>query len=288
MMSENILTLSTSPPSLSASNSRRIAGPARRRRSLYGRTRQYFTGKGRDAETGLYYYGARYLDHRAARWAGGDPALGEYIPAAGRGSGGLPGMGGVYNTVNLHAYHYARNNPVKYVDPDGRAAGDEFDTMDGAARDFANTYNDDSIRHNREYGSSIYLNKNSKYVYSVPNVGKRRDVKPSRDSNQNSERVATIHTHTDGMDMYVFSDEDIDLAYREKISSYLVTADGSITKYDPAKDVAGSYNSWKFVVEAIPSNAPNLRNYNNYPDNKINPRSIRDLLLVWRPYSPQH
>jgi hypothetical protein len=29
-------------------------------------------------------------------------------------------MGGVYNAVNLHLYHYAGNNPVKYTDPDGR------------------------------------------------------------------------------------------------------------------------------------------------------------------------
>jgi hypothetical protein len=29
-------------------------------------------------------------------------------------------MGGVFNTVNLHLYHYAGNNPVKYTDPDGK------------------------------------------------------------------------------------------------------------------------------------------------------------------------
>ena len=34
----------------------------------------------------------------------------------------LPGMGGVFNAINLHVYHYAGNNPVKYVDPDGRAS----------------------------------------------------------------------------------------------------------------------------------------------------------------------
>ncbi|MEL3909064.1 MAG: hypothetical protein P1P64_08690, partial [Treponemataceae bacterium] len=31
-------------------------------------------------------------------------------------------MGGVFNVVNLHVYHYAGNNPVKYTDPDGEFA----------------------------------------------------------------------------------------------------------------------------------------------------------------------
>jgi RHS repeat-associated protein len=85
-----------------------------------------FTVKELDPETGLYYYGARYLDPKTSRWLSGDPAMGEYFPSAPvndeakKRNGNLPGQGGVFNYVNLHAYHYAGNNPVKLVDPDGR------------------------------------------------------------------------------------------------------------------------------------------------------------------------
>ena len=71
-------------------------------------------------------YGARYLDPKTSRWISADPAVSDYIPQtptdddARKHNQNLPGMGGVYNLVNLHVYHYAGNNPVKYTDPDGR------------------------------------------------------------------------------------------------------------------------------------------------------------------------
>ena len=61
-----------------------------------------FTGKEMDEETGLYYYGARYLDPKYSRWISTDV-----------------GAGGIYNTVNFNVYHYGNNNPIKYTDPTG-------------------------------------------------------------------------------------------------------------------------------------------------------------------------
>ena len=83
-----------------------------------------FSARERDEETGLYYFGFRYLDPKYSKWLSTDPALGDYIPGAGKGntqdSGNLPGMGGIFNHINFNLYHYAGNNPVKYTDPNGK------------------------------------------------------------------------------------------------------------------------------------------------------------------------
>jgi len=79
-----------------------------------------------NAPQGNIYMGAWYLDPKYSRWISVDPALGEYIPRAPindeakKHNQNLPGMGGLFNSVNLNLYHYAGNNPVSYSDPDGR------------------------------------------------------------------------------------------------------------------------------------------------------------------------
>ena len=77
-----------------------------------------FTSKELDEETGLYYYGARYLDPKYSRWLSTDPVLGDYVSKNSR------GQGGIFNTLNLSLYHYGNNNPIRYTDPSGESVMD--------------------------------------------------------------------------------------------------------------------------------------------------------------------
>jgi RHS repeat-associated protein len=58
-----------------------------------------FNAKERDEETGLYYYGARYLDPETAVWYGVDPL--------------------VMKHPDYSPYAYCFNNPINFIDPNG-------------------------------------------------------------------------------------------------------------------------------------------------------------------------
>jgi RHS repeat-associated protein len=64
------------------------------------RTPYLFNGKELDEETGLYYYGARYYEPQVSVWLSVDPLLDRYL--------------------NLSPYVYVANNPLNFIDPDGK------------------------------------------------------------------------------------------------------------------------------------------------------------------------
>src|SRR5262249_39784794 len=81
----------------------------------------FFTAKELDQETGFYDFGARYLDPRFSKWMTADPALGSYLPGAGKSHASLPGLGGAFRPTNLALYGYGHHNPATLWDPDGGA-----------------------------------------------------------------------------------------------------------------------------------------------------------------------
>lgn len=77
-----------------------------------------FTGKELDPETGYTYHGARYYDPRGGMWESTDPALTEYLDGGSN--------EGVHQPSNLQLYGYGYQNPLRYVDADGREPGEPF------------------------------------------------------------------------------------------------------------------------------------------------------------------
>ena|GEM_PF-2196045 len=179
-------------------------------------------------------YGAREYDEVTGRWTRPDPMSEKYYGTSG--------------------YTYCLNNPISFIDVKGCAPGDFFRTIIAAAKDFGKTFNDNSIRLNREFGSTIYVAKNSKgeywYSYSVPNIGSGESSVYRSLAPDGTTPVAGIHSHgADSNGKYYddgFSGDsgnakqnmsttygDVGGSNSEHMASYLVTPNGSLKKYNP-------------------------------------------------------
>jgi len=104
----------------------------------FGRKRYRFTGKERDEESGLYYYGARYYVAWLGRWVSCDPK-------------------GMVDGTNL--YEYAKGNPVRFIDPLGLAADDppnkQQTDLKSLEQKFRSSNFDESVKLAKEYNLKI-------------------------------------------------------------------------------------------------------------------------------------
>ena len=104
-----------------------------------------FNGKELDEETGLYYYGARYLNPVASIWYGTDPLMEKY--------------------PNVSPYVYCHGNPLKFIDPDGR------DTLNINNTNGKWTFNKPILAEGNDVFNIIQDGKTEQYSFNTKNKG---------------------------------------------------------------------------------------------------------------------
>ena len=98
-----------------------------------------FNGKELDQETNLTYFGARYLDMKTSLWLNTDPLSG-YNPTFEH-EHYIDGQhnSGVFNPMNLNTYGYTYQNPILYIDPNGKQV--QFDVGGYIQQQLRSTWN---------------------------------------------------------------------------------------------------------------------------------------------------
>ena len=94
--------------------------------------RQAFTGKERDAETGLDFFESRYYSSAQGRFTSPDEFKGGFLDAFSGQAAFQPGplpYADLNDPQTLNKYAYVRNNPLRYTDPNGHCIFAIVDTI---------------------------------------------------------------------------------------------------------------------------------------------------------------
>lgn len=180
-----------------------------------------FNAKEFDEETGMYYYGARYYEPRLSLWMSVDPLQEKY--------------------PNISTYCYAANNPIKFIDSDGRkllfASGttEAFKQKFRAAIMYLHEHNADGIIAQIDKSSTIIyitervgessaFSKTKKTIYWDPNMGvlTSSDKKMSPAAVLNHEADHTLQ-YLKNPDKFAQDSKTLDPDYSDKEEMRVIT-----------------------------------------------------------------
>ena len=180
-----------------------------------------FNAKEFDEETGMYYYGARYYEPRLSLWMSVDPLQEKY--------------------PNISTYCYAANNPIKFIDSDGRkllfASGttEAFKQKFRAAIMYLHEHNADGIIAQIDKSSTIIyitervgeasaFSKTKKTIYWDPNMGvlTSSDKKMSPAAVLNHEADHTLQ-YLKNPDKFAQDSKTLDPDYNDKEEMRVIT-----------------------------------------------------------------
>ena len=192
-----------------------------RNATTFGITPYLFYAKEFDEETGMYYYGARYYEPRLSLWMSVDPLQEKY--------------------PNISTYCYAANNPIKFIDSDGRkllfASGttEAFKQKFRAAIMYLHEHNADGIIAQIDKSSTIIyitervgeasaFSKTKKTIYWDPNMGvlTSSDKKMSPAAVLNHEADHTLQ-YLKNPDKFAQDSKTLDPDYNDKEEMRVIT-----------------------------------------------------------------
>ena len=192
-----------------------------RNATTFGITPYLFNAKEFDEETGMYYYGARYYEPRLSLWMSVDPLQEKY--------------------PNISTYCNAANNPIKFIDSDGRkllfASGttEAFKQKFRAAIMYLHEHNADGIIAQIDKSSTIIyitervgeasaFSKTKKTIYWDPNMGvlTSSDKKMSPAAVLNHEADHTLQ-YLKNPDKFAQDSKTLDPDYNDKEEMRVIT-----------------------------------------------------------------